>query len=158
MLVLNKPFSLHFLQDQAAPTSHPVLSALAWPGHWRKPERKDTTDPGLLLAATAALPISSGTILAGCQVPALPRETCFRRTSKPGSWFLISLNSAPYLRYDLIFQELWLPGPQSSQTPSFPGKGPRGISHSLQGQVRPGHLDSQEGMTEQVPGESRGGL
>ena len=77
-----------FLQDQAAPTSHPVLSALAWPGHCIKPEKKDTAHPSLLLAATAALPISSGTSLACCQVPALPRETCFRGTSKPGSCLL----------------------------------------------------------------------
>ena len=58
-----------------------------------------------------------------------------------------------YLRYELIFQELRPPPPQASQTPSFPGKSPRGISHSPQGQARPGHLDSQEGMTEQLLGE-----
>lgn len=60
-----------------------------------------------------------------------------------------------YLRYDIIFQELWPPQPQASQTP-ISRQGPQSYlpKPTKSGQTRtPGYLDSQEGMTEQVLGE-----
>lgn len=145
--------SLLFLQHQASPTSRPVESSWAWTGHWREPEEKDTRHAGPLPASTAAMPISSGVSLGGCQEPVLPGETCFRRARQGGLL-------PAHLRYDLIFQEPQPPPPQASRHSYFQEmakgrEGPKGVSHGPQGQARPEHLDSQEGMTEQVLGAGR---
>lgn len=100
---------LLFLLDQASPASYPMQSSLAWAGHWRVPEEQGAPRAGLLPAATAVLPISSGTSLGGCQAPALPRETCFRRVRQ--------VSPVPtYLSYDLIGQEPRPPPPAPGST------------------------------------------
>lgn len=75
---LTKPLSMLILQDQALPYLQPSLKLLGLDWSLEEAEEKDATHAGCLPTATS-MPVSSGTSLGGCQAPALPRETCFRR-------------------------------------------------------------------------------
>lgn len=106
------PLPLLFLRDQASPASCPVQNSLAWAGHWREPKERGAPWAGLLPAAAAVLPISSDTSLGGCQAPALPRETCFRRVRQ--------VSPVPtHLSYDLMGQEPRPPPPAPGSTDSL---------------------------------------